>query len=104
MRHSEQVSAISDCLVLNVMATDFSRLCHFPSSVTSFKYDSSGEISARRTRGFVCLQAEDFFKKYPQAGAAKNKRKSAMATIKRNIAWKTKHIPTIVEWLRLNSH
>ncbi|XP_013411098.1 glutamyl aminopeptidase [Lingula anatina] len=53
---------------------------------------------------FHLAQVEEFFAKYPDAGAGERGRKQAIEGIKRNIAWIEKHEMTLVDWLNNNSN
>ena len=43
---------------------------------------------------------EEFFEKYPEAGAGELYRKQALETIKFNIRWVNSYSSAILEWLK----
>ncbi|XP_030046715.1 glutamyl aminopeptidase isoform X2 [Microcaecilia unicolor] len=65
-----------------------------------------GRLIARITGAFntelQLWQMENFFKKYPDAGAGEASRKQALETVKSNIEWLKRNKPEIKEWLDAN--
>ncbi|CAG9829481.1 unnamed protein product [Diabrotica balteata] len=44
-------------------------------------------------------EMEDFFKKYPEAGAGAAKRKEALETVRNNMLWVSNYKKTIEDWI-----
>ncbi|XP_053317476.1 glutamyl aminopeptidase [Spea bombifrons] len=59
-------------------------------------------ISTRFNTNIQLWQMEDFFEKYPNAGAGETPRKQALETVKNNIAWVTNNKNGIQSWLEAN--
>lgn len=49
---------------------------------------------------FFISQVEEFFRKYPEAGAGARGRKQALDRIQQNIYWMTNFKPVVTKWLR----
>lgn len=48
----------------------------------------------------ISIQVEQFLAENPEEGAGASGRKSAVESIKLNILWLKKHIPTLTAWLK----
>ena len=43
---------------------------------------------------------EEFFAKYPNAGAGRRARETAIEKVKNNIEWSKRNVPVIEKWLK----
>jgi glutamyl aminopeptidase len=60
-------------------------------------------VCSKFTTSLQLTEMEEFFKKYPDAGAGKNARMQALEKVKSSISWLNQHSKTIEIWLQKNT-
>lgn len=82
---------------------------HWPEMVDRFGLNERylGQMIPAVTKRFTTeirlKEMQDFFAKYPEAGAGARSRVSALQTVQKNIKWLDSNLQSVTDWLTSNA-
>lgn len=101
------IAAIASNRVGEPLAWDYVRL-HWQEMVDRFGLNERylGQMIPAITKNFATdirlREMKEFFAQYPDAGAGERSRKSALATVQKNIKWLNTNLKPLSAWLEAN--